>query len=61
MDLYSKPDYTEAYIGIGQMKNEALKIKFADYTVYGLFGSFIDQNAENMALGVGNAARAVLQ
>ena len=58
MEVNMNSDYTEYYIGVGLKENEILKIREgAYYTVYGVFGRYIDQNAEVIAKSAGNVVR----
>lgn len=62
MQVYVNPDYTESYIGVGLKEDEILKIKTGSYyTVYGVFGRFIDQNADLIVKGTGDFIRNLMK
>lgn len=62
MKISVKPDWTEAYMGVGLKKNELerLKIKDAEFSVYGNFGYIIAQNTESIAQTAGNVVREIM-
>lgn len=59
MRVQTNNDYTERYIGVGENKISA--INGGDYTVYGVFGSYIEQNMDYASAFAGNVVRENMQ
>lgn len=59
MRVQTNNDYTERYIGAGENKISAIKV--GDYTVYGIFGSYIEQNIDYVPAFAGNIVREKMQ
>lgn len=59
MRVQMNNDYTESYIGVGENKVSA--IEAGDYTVYGIFGSYIEQNIDYISTCAGNVIMENMQ
>lgn len=60
MKMPGKADRTEAYIGVGSQEVDMLKIKDAEFSVYGNFGYIIAQNADSIAQSAGKVVREIM-